>query len=180
MLGGECTPSARRARPSVLSPDGRYKVLNVLCSKRADDTRAVLVLLDVKTGVRRILYPYARDATVVWSPDSHRIAINDYAGSDFTNNLVYSVDPKEPPIDLQKLLDQGSPKHGGESAEADHLYYSVINWRSANQVKLLAWGHGGGKGFCGCYLLSLTGKVGQCQLRMRKSNPEDYCETIKK
>ncbi len=174
----DCVPSGHRAGPSVLSPDHRYEIENVVCSK-ATNERA-LVLHNVNSGVRRTLYTYTRDATVLWSPDSHYVAINDYAGSDYTNNLVYSVDQTEPPIDLQKQLDRGLPEHGREIPEADHLYMSVIKWRSGEQLEFLVWGHGGGKGFCRCYLLSLTGKVGHCQLRIPKSNPEDYCERIKK
>jgi len=52
------------------------------------------------------------------------VAINDYAGSDYTRNLVYSVDKNEPPIDLQKQLDRGLSEHGQELPEADHLYMS--------------------------------------------------------
>jgi hypothetical protein len=174
----DCVPSARRAGPSVLSPDRRYEVENVVCSKSTNER--ALVLHNVNSGVRRTLYTYTRDVTVLWSPDSHYVAINDYAGSDHTNNLVYSVDKSEPPIDLQKQLDRGLPEHGREIPEADHLYMSVIKWRDERRVEFLVWGHGRGKGFCRCYLLSLTGKVGQCQLRIRKLNPEDYCETIKK
>ncbi len=160
------------------SPDHRYEVENVVCSKSTNER--ALVLHKVNSGVRRTLYTYTRDATVLWSPDSHHVAINDYAGSDHTNNLVYSVDQSDPPIDLQKQLDRGLPEHRREIPEAEHLYMSVIKWRSDEQLEFLVWGHGGGKGFCQCYLLSLTGKVGQCQLRMPKSNPEDYCEAMKK
>src|SRR6266568_9468100 len=95
----DCVPSGHLAGPSVLSPDGRYEVENVVCSKSTNER--VFVLHNVNSGVRRTLYTYTRDATVLWSPDSHYVAINDYAGSDYTNNLVYSVDQTEPPIDLQ-------------------------------------------------------------------------------
>jgi hypothetical protein len=77
-------------------------------------------------------------------------------------------------IVLQKQLDSGLPEHGQEIPEADHLYMSVIQWRLGDQLDVLVWGHGGGKGFCQCHRLSLTGKVGQCQVRIPKSNPEDY------
>jgi len=174
----DCMPSGHRAGPSVLSPDRHYEIEKLVCSKGTNER--ALVLHDVNSGLRRTLYTYTRDATVLWSPDSHYVAINDYAGSDYTNNLVYSVGKNEPPIDLQKQLDRGLPEHGREIPEADHLYMSVVRWRPGRQVEFLVWGHGGGKGFCRCYLLSLTGKVGQCQLRIPKSNPEDYCERIKK
>jgi hypothetical protein len=180
LVGGsdDCVPSGHHAGPSAVSPDHRYEVENVVCSKGTNER--ALVLHNISSGVRRTIYTYTRDATVLWSPDSHYVAINDYAESNQTNNLVYSVDKSEPPIDLQKQLDRGLPEHGREIPEADHLYMSVIKWRDERRVEFLVWGHGGGKGFCRCYLLSLTGNVGQCQLRIPKSNPEDYCESIKK
>jgi len=174
----DCVPSGQRAGPSVLSPDRRYEVENLVCSKSTNER--TLVLHNVDSGARRTLYTYTREATVLWSPDSHYVAINDYAGSDYTNNLVYSVDQSEPPIDLRKQLDRSLPEHGLEIPEADHLYMSAIKWLSHEQLEFLVWGHGGGKGFCRCYLLSLTGSAGQCQLRVPKSNPEAYCEALKK
>jgi hypothetical protein len=176
----DCLPTGHRAGPSVFSPDRHYEIENVICSKGTNER--ALVLHNVNSGVRRTLYTYTRDATVLWSPDSHYVAINDYAGSDYTNNLVYSVDKNEPPINLQKQLDRGLPEHWREIPEADHLYMSVLRWRPRRQVEFLVWGHGGedSKGFCQCYLLSLTGKVGRCQLRIPKSDPEDYCERTKK
>jgi hypothetical protein len=119
-LAENCRATGNRAGPSVLSPDRHYEIENVVCSK--DTEERALVLHNIDTGVRRILYTYTRDATVLWSPDSHYVAINDYAGSDYTNNLVFSVDKNEPAIDLQKQLNRGLPEHGREIPEADHLY----------------------------------------------------------
>ena len=90
-----------------------------------------------------------------------------------------SVDKDEPPIDLQKQLDRSLSEHGRELPEADHLYMSVIEWRPDRQVDFLVGGMAEEKASGRCYLLSLTGKVGQCELRIHKSNPEDNCETIK-
>jgi hypothetical protein len=59
------------------------------------------------------------------------IAINDYAGSDYTNNVVLSVDRSTPPIDLKKLLLQSKPKQ--DILESDHLYLSASEWKSKRE-----------------------------------------------
>jgi hypothetical protein len=69
----------------------------VFCANQANGR--ALVLRSVKSGERRTLYTYERDASVLWSPDSRRIVINDYAGTDYTNNLVVSIYRDAPPID---------------------------------------------------------------------------------
>jgi hypothetical protein len=32
------------------------------------------------------LYVYDRSVSIVWSPDGRRLILNDFAGSDYTNN----------------------------------------------------------------------------------------------
>lgn len=178
-----CELSARREGSVAVSPDGRFKVVNLLCSRQTDDKRAALVLVNRKNGAQRTLYFYTRGATVVWSPDSRRIAINDYAGSDYTNNLVYSIDHDGEPIDLQKQLDRTLARYKWkETPQADHFYMSVLRWTSRDNLKLIAWGHGGEptRGFCRCFFLNLADGTGrQCHLDTT-GDPEGYCEKIKK
>jgi len=88
----------------------KSQVLRVFCSSQTSGRELALVLRNVKSGERRTLYTYDRDATVVWSSDSRWIAINDRAGSDYTNNVVVSIDRSTPPIDLKKLLLQSKQK----------------------------------------------------------------------
>src|SRR5216684_899985 len=160
----DCIPSGRSAGPSVTSPDGHYQVLNVFCSSQTNERALALVLRNVKSGERRTLYTYDRDASVVWSPDSRWIAINDHAGSDYTNNLVLSVDQNAPPIDLKRQLLQS--ERFADIPESDHLYMSAIKWRSEKVLQFIVWGHGGGSaaGFCRSFSLSLDGKVQQLPL----------------
>ena len=176
----DCIPSGRSAGPSVTSPDGHYQVLNVFCSSQTNEREFALVLRNVKSGERRTLYTYDRDATVVWSPDSRWIAINDYAGSDYTDNVVLSTDRSTPPIDLKKLLLQSKPKQ--DILESDHLYLSASEWKSEREIELVAWGHDSGRkiGFCRCFLMSLEGSSRQCSLPVLGDDPEGYCDKIKK
>jgi len=177
---GDCVPNGRSAGPSVTSPDGRYQVLNVFCSSQTNERELVLVLRNVKSGESRTLYTYNRDATVVWSPDSRWIAINDYAGSDYTNNVVVSIDRSAPPIDLKKRLLQSRPKQ--QILESDHLYLSASEWKSPSEIQLVAWGHDSGRkmAFCRCFLMSLGGSIRQCHLSIVGDDPEGHCDKIKK
>jgi len=117
---------------------------------------------------------------VVWSPDSRWIAINDHAGSDYTNNVVVSIDRSTPPIDLKKLLLQSKPKL--DILESDHLYLSASEWKSEREIELVAWGHDSGRkiGFCRCFLMSLEGSIRQCSLPALGDDPEGYCQKINK
>ena len=177
---GDCVPGGRRAGPSVTSPDSRYEILTVFCSSQTNERELALVLRNVKSGERRTLYVYDRDATVVWSPNSRWVAINDYAGSDYTNNVVLSIDKSTPPIDLKKLLLQSKPKL--DILGSDHLYLSASEWKSEREIEVVAWGHDSERkiGFCRCFLISLEGLIRQCSLPVVGDDPEGYCNKIKK
>lgn len=177
---GDCVPSGRRAGPPAASPDGRYQVSNVFCSSQTKERELALVLRNVASRESRTLYTYDRDATVLWSSDSRWIAINDYAGSDYTNNVAVSIDQSTQPIDLKKRLLQSKPKQ--EILGSDHLYLSTRAWKSDSQIELIAWGHDSGrkKSFCRCFLMSLDGSVQQCRLPAEGTDHEEYCDKIKK
>lgn len=172
--GQDCVPGRRAFRQPVTSPDGRYRVSNVFCSDQAHDRELVLVLRNLKSGENRTLYTYNRDATVVWSPDSSWIAINDFAGSDYTNNLLVSVDRGVPSIDLKERLLLSELKQG--VLRSDHLYLAVSEWKSESEMELLAYGHDSERriSFCRCFLMSLKGRIQHCQLP-EAIDSEDYC-----
>lgn len=176
----DCLPSGRNAGPSVTSPDGHYEVLKVFCSSRPNERELALVLRNVQSGETRTLYTYERAAGVIWSPDSRWVAINDYAGSDYTNNVVVSVDPGTPRIDLKQSLLESKPKQ--RILESDHLYLSASEWKSDSEIRLVAWGHDSGRkiAFCRCFLVSLGGTIRQCRLPVTGNDPEGYCQNIMK
>jgi hypothetical protein len=176
----DCVPNGHSAGPSATSPDGRYEVLKVFCSTQTKERELALVLRNVQSGESRTLYTYDRDASVIWSPDSRWIAINDYAGSDYTNNVVVSIDRDTPPIDLKQRLLQSKPKQ--RILESDHLYLSASEWKSQSEIQLVVWGHDSGRkiAFCRCFLMSLGGSIRQCHLPVTGDDPEGYCQNIKK
>jgi hypothetical protein len=158
----DCVPSVRSAGPPVSSPDGRFEVLRVFCSTQTNERQLVVVLRDIKSGASRTLYTYDRAATMVWSPDSRWIAINDFAGSDYTNNVVFSIDPGTQPIDLKQRLLESTPKQ--RIFGSDHLYLSATEWKSVGEIQLLAWGHDSGtkRNFCRCLFFVIGEQVGYC------------------
>ncbi|MBZ5598730.1 MAG: hypothetical protein LAN83_10440 [Acidobacteriia bacterium] len=174
----DCVPSARRWRPPVTSPDGQYRVSNVYCSDQTQERAFALVLRNLKSGEHRILYTFNRDAIALWSPDSRWIAINDYAGSDYTNNVVVSIDRSTPSIDLKERLLQSKPKQS--ILKSDHLYLTASEWKSESEIDLLAFGHDSERKitFCRCFLMSLRGEIQQCSLPGGKDT-EEYCVKIK-
>lgn len=173
----DCVPSARRWRPPLTSPDGQYRVSNVFCSKQTQEREMALVLRNLKSGEHRILYTFDRDATALWSPNSRWIAINDYAGSDYTNNMVVSVERGARPIDLKERLLQSEPKQS--VLKSDHLYLTASEWKSESEIELLAYGHDSERriSFCRCFLISLNGGTQQCSLPGVKDS-EDYCVNL--
>jgi|HubBroStandDraft_1064217.scaffolds.fasta_scaffold03660_11 hypothetical protein len=168
----DCVPGKRAFRQPVPSPDGRYRVTNVFCS---DQTRRALalVLQNLESGEHRVLYTYDRDAAVLWSPDSRRVVINDFAGGDYTNNLPVSVDRRGSPIDLKERLLRSEPKQS--VLKSDHLYIAAVEWESESEIKLLAYGHDSERkiSFCRCFQMSLEGRVEQCHVP--NAEDEDYC-----
>jgi hypothetical protein len=174
----ECVPTGHAAHPAIVSPDGRYRLLNLLCASANDKARGALVLADVHSGTSRTVYTYDRDATALWSPDSQHIAVNDYAGSNLTLNPVLSVDSKGSSIDLQM---QVVPVLNSRRIPTDdHLYMSVTRWLSNDEVELVVWGHGAGRGFCKAYSVRLSGGVGERELRIVGTDPEGYCGKLAK
>jgi len=176
--GQDCVPSARKWRPSVTSPDGHYRVSSVFCSNQTQERAFALVLGNLESGEHWILHTFDRDATALWSPDSRWIAINDYAGSDYTNNVLVSVDRNTPSVDLKERLLQSEPKQS--VLKSDHLYLTANEWKSDDEIELLAYGHDSERGisFCRCFRMSLKGEVQECSLPGGRDD-EDYCVKVK-
>lgn len=163
----------------MTSPDGQYRVSSVFCSDQTQEREMALVLRNLKSGEHRILYTFDRDAIALWSPDSRWVAINDYAGSDYTNNKVVSTDRSVPSIDLKERLLQSEPKQN--ILKSDHLYLTASEWKSESEIELLAYGHDSERriSFCRCFLISLKGTVQQCTIAAEGRDDEEYCVKIK-
>jgi|SRR5215469_9085988 len=175
-----CEPSSRHAGPSLMSPDYKYELLNLFCLSHVDGQEMAFVLRDVSANKRRTLYVYGRAANALWSPGGQRIAVNDFAGSDYTNNVVISVRKNTASVDVKEHLLRIEPKD--KSLQSDHLYLSITQWKSPDTVKVLAWGHDSTSrtAFCECFLVSLAGSASKCEIPTNKRHSEEYCDGLNK
>jgi hypothetical protein len=152
-------------KSDLTSPNGRYVVQNV---ERDEEPRFVLSLKDKTTGKSRKVYEYGRGASVLWSPDSRHFAIDDAAGSDYTQTKILPVDENAPEIDVQKeIVDTAKAVPGGH-----HKYFYVAYWIDSRRVVIYHWGYGGElpDGFCECYVYRLNGPVRKCARQPKDSD----------
>jgi len=161
-------------KSEIGSPDGRFVIQNV---DHNDDRQHFLLLKDETTGKSREVYEYGRNATVAWSPDSRYFAINDYAGSNFTETYIFSIDETTPKINVQdELLHKGKVIPTG-----GHDYFGVVRWLDGQRVVIHHWGHSDdppAKAFCECYLYTLHGSVVKCSHQPKSDDPERLCGNI--
>jgi len=140
------------------SPNGRYVVENVDSDKEPHHT---LLLKNIETGAVRTLCTYQRHVTLLWSPDGKKLAVNDYAGSDFSKALLFSVDQDGSPKDIGAELLQSLKESPDRKSLVDnhHVYFAVSGWEGNDTLRLKAWGHGDidPNGFSRHYLYHLGG-----------------------
>ena len=103
-------------RSELPSPDGHYVLVNVDSDREPYHS---IILKEKSTSTMRKISDYGRSATVVWAPDSRHFALNDYAGSDFTNTHIIAVDESVPRIDIQM---KSSPM--SDVWREDHEYFA--------------------------------------------------------
>lgn len=164
LLSGTVVASSKKLvefpgpQAQLQSPDGRYVVENVDSDKEPHHT---LRLKNTETGAVRTLCNYPRHVTVLWSPDGKKLAVNDYAGSDFSKILIFSADQDSPAQDVGAELLQSLKDSPDRRSLADnhHVYFAVSSWEGNDAVKLKVWGHGevDPKGFSRLYQYTLGG-----------------------
>jgi hypothetical protein len=87
-------------RSALVSPNHRYILRNV---DNLDDPQQPvhsIFLIDKRTGEKRKVYEYGRRATVLWSPNRRRFALNDYLGSNVSETYVIAIDGSTPKLDV--------------------------------------------------------------------------------
>jgi hypothetical protein len=100
----------------------------------------------MKTGVRNVLYSYARRAEILWSPGSDAVAINDWDANNDAQCVVFPLLPHRERIDLrEEFLKSRRPdrekKLAADHRTYDHNYAHVIRWLDARTVLLVIEGH---------------------------------------
>jgi hypothetical protein len=156
-------------KSELTSPDGRWTLQDVHADQKAHHS---ILLKNNTTGKTRKLSDYERSVGVVWSPDSRHFALNDYAGSDFTETTILSVNETVPNIDVQKEVNRKRKVTMG----GDHEYFGVAYWVDEHRVVIHHWGYGNGDPiYCECYVYTLNGSVRNCT-RQPNSSDIDSCE----
>ena len=148
----------------LISPNRQYILRDV---DNSPEARHSILLVDRTTGSIRKVYEYTRHVGLIWTPDSSRFALNDYAGSDLTNTYIVATNEITPRIDVQQEI---SNKARGLSV-GHHEYFGVARWLDNGRVVVHHWGHGDKNMFCRCYIYSLNGAVQTCPKQLRGSNP---------
>jgi hypothetical protein len=147
-------------RAAAISPDGRYAVENVDSDKEPHHT---LMLRNLETGTVRLLYSYPRHVSVLWSPNGQKLAVNDYAGSNFSKSLIFFVDQRGSAVDVRAKLFEFLKDAGARRAVSgnDHVYVVVLGWRGNDAVKVRVRGYGNvdPKGFTQFYWYTLGGSL---------------------
>jgi len=134
-------PSGNASFPYVSdswSPDGRF-LLKSVDTPNDPDAPHRIYLTDMQTGVRTILYSYARQAQILWSPGSDAVAINDYDANDDAQCVVFPLLPGRARVDLrEQFLKSHRPDREKKPVADRHLYdrnYAhVLRWLDARTL----------------------------------------------
>jgi hypothetical protein len=153
-------------KSALLSPDRSHVLRSV---DNAEDHS--IFLTDKSTGLTRKVYDYGRGATVIWSPDNRRFALNDYAGSNISEIYIIATDQRTPQLDVGEEIRLKAK----DLARGDHEYFGIARWLDGQHVIVHHWGHGDGQAFCQCYIYKLGGPVMKCAKQIRGSDPEEQC-----
>jgi hypothetical protein len=161
-------------KSELTSPNGRYVIQNV---DHNEEYKHFLFLKDKATGTSRQVYEYGRSASVVWSPDSLHLAINDYAGSNVAETYIFSIDETVPKINVRdELVHKGKVVPPG-----GHDYFGVARWLDGQRVVVHFWGHSddsSARAICQCYIYTLGGPVVRCAHQPNGNDPEELCGSI--
>ena len=127
------------------SPDARFLLKNVDTPNNPDSPHSIY-LTDMRTGVRTVLYSYARRAEIIWSPDSDIVAINDFDANDDSQCMVFPILPHCGRIDLrEELLKSRQPdsekKLVADRRRYDHNFAHALRWRDARTLLFVVEGH---------------------------------------
>jgi hypothetical protein len=164
-------------KSELTSPDRHYVIHNV---DRVRGTQHMIFLENEATGLSRRIYEYGRGVGVVWSPDSLHVAINDYAGSNFTETHIFPVNESDPKLDVEDAIVRFDKRmqQRVKLVGWGHDYFGVVRWLDAERVVVRHWGHNDEPplgAFCDCYIVTLQGSVTKCAHQPKSDDLEGYC-----
>lgn len=127
------------------SPDARFLLKNVDTPNDPNAPHSIF-LTDMKTGVRTVLYSYARRAEILWSSASDTVAINDFDANDDAQCMVFPLLPTRSRIDVrEEFLKSRRPdrekKLAADHRTYDHNYLHAIRWLDGKTLLIVIEGH---------------------------------------
>ena len=143
----------------AVSPDGRYLITGVYSDSEPYHT---VFLDDRRLKTRRKLFDYGRHIELLWNPDSKSFVLNDYAGSDYSECRIISVDEKVQPINVwDRIVKDATNKEQRSLLENHHVYIAAKQWISSKTLKVKVWGYGevDHDGFTRYYLYEMRGGI---------------------
>jgi hypothetical protein len=124
--------------PAVLhSPDGTWQITN---EDPVGNEASHRLILRHEGGAGRTLYSYGRHLRVAWSPDSRRIAITDYVGSNVAECVVVDADTlhrTDVMADAARTSDRIA-----RVLRNFHSYFECPGWVSPTVLRVRASGYG--------------------------------------
>jgi len=144
-------PSQRR----LASPNGEWVIVNKDPVSTADEH--TLWLERSSAGTRKQLYTYERHVTVFWSPDSKKICITDFEGSDSSRPYVFEIQHGTR-VDIRERAATNSAELRRLLAN-HHAYVEGVGFLKGDRLLIRAHGYGDQppEGFSRCYEVSLEG-----------------------
>lgn len=124
----------------AVSPSGRYLITAVDSDSEPHHT---IFLNDRRLKTRRVLFSYGRGIEILWNPDSKSFVLNDYAGSDYSECRIISVDEKAESINVwDKIVKDATAKEKRSLIENHHVYIAAKEWIGSKTLKVKVWGYG--------------------------------------
>ena len=116
------------------SPDGRWRV----ACKSPEDNSGHSLILERSGGATVELRHFGRACDALWSPDSSRLAVTDWLGSNMSDVFIYSVTNAATGKSIAELF----PKGAIPDAELKgHCYFEAAKWMGPHHLQVRVFGH---------------------------------------
>jgi hypothetical protein len=118
----------------IRSPDGKW---TIACESPSDASGHTLLLSPAR-GETIALHRFDRHVDAVWSPDSLRLAVTDWLGSDTSDVFIYTLTNLTHAVTVRQML----PRWAISDAELrGHCYFTATKWMDAHRLKVRVTGH---------------------------------------
>jgi hypothetical protein len=100
-------------------------------------------LEDRRMKTRRKLFECGRSIEILWNPDSESFVLSDYAGSDYSECKIISVQDRVPSIDVWDRIVKGiTLRQQRTLLKNHHVCIETKEWISPDTPKVKIWRYG--------------------------------------